>query len=75
MNNYLIIVLAILIVLVGMKRVEGMKEQEKKKKVESLKKFLFLKCQLNINHEAIPTFFSCSRTRHMGVFQQSSGEG
>lgn len=41
MNNYLIIVLAILFVLLGMRRVEGMKEQEKKKKVESLKKFLF----------------------------------
>lgn len=37
MNNYLIIFLAILIVLVGMKRVEGMKEEEK---VESIKKFL-----------------------------------
>jgi len=35
-------VLAILVVLVGLRRVEGMKEQEKKKRVESLKKFLFL---------------------------------
>lgn len=40
MNNYLIIVFAILVVLIGMRRVEGMKEEEKKKKIESIKKFL-----------------------------------
>ncbi len=40
MNNYLIVVLAILVILVGMKRVEGMKEEGKKKKIVSLKKFL-----------------------------------
>lgn len=40
MNNYMIVVLAILVILVGMKRVEGMKEEEKKKKIVSLKKFL-----------------------------------
>ena len=33
-------VLAILVVLVGLRRVEGMKEEEKKKKVASIKKFL-----------------------------------
>jgi hypothetical protein len=36
----MIVVLAILVILVGMKRVEGMKEEEKKKKIVSLKKFL-----------------------------------
>ena len=37
MNDYLIFALAILVILVAMKRVEGMKEEEK---VESIKKFL-----------------------------------
>jgi hypothetical protein len=40
MNTYLIVVLAILIILVGMKRVEGMKNEEKKKKITALKKFM-----------------------------------
>ena len=40
MNNYLIVVLAILVILVGTKRVEGMKEEDKKKKIKSLKKFI-----------------------------------
>lgn len=39
MNNYLLIVLAILVIIVGMKRVEGMKIEEKKKKLKSIKKF------------------------------------
>ena len=39
-KSHLIVVLAILVILVGMKRVEGMKEEEKKKKIVSLKKFL-----------------------------------
>lgn len=37
MNDYLIFALAILVILVAMKRVEGMKKEEK---VESIKKFL-----------------------------------
>lgn len=37
MNDYLIFALAILVILVAMKRVEGMKNEEK---VESIKKFL-----------------------------------
>jgi ABC-type Co2+ transport system permease subunit len=40
MNTYLLAVLAILVILVGMKRVEGMKEEEKKKKITALKKFI-----------------------------------
>jgi hypothetical protein len=40
MNNYLLIVLVILVVLVGMRRIEGMKMEEKKKKVTALKKFM-----------------------------------
>lgn len=40
MNNYLLIVLAILVVLAGMRRVEGMKIEEKKKKLTALKKFM-----------------------------------
>jgi len=40
MNNYLLIVLAILVVLVGMRRVEGMKVEERKKKITALKKFM-----------------------------------
>ena len=40
MNNYLLIVLTILVVLVGMRRIEGMKMEEKKKKIAALKKFM-----------------------------------
>jgi hypothetical protein len=40
MNNYLLIVLVILVVLMGMRRIEGMKMEEKKKKVTALKKFM-----------------------------------
>lgn len=40
MNNYLLIVLGFLIILVGLKRVEGMKMEEKKKKITALKKFM-----------------------------------
>lgn len=40
MNNYLLIVLGFLIILVGLKRVEGMKMEEKKKKIAALKKFM-----------------------------------
>ena len=40
MNNYIIIVIAILIVLVGIRRVEGMKMEDKKKKINALKKFM-----------------------------------
>jgi len=40
MNTYLLTVLAILVILVGMKRVEWMKGEEKKKKIAALKKFI-----------------------------------
>jgi hypothetical protein len=40
MNNYLLTVLVILVVLIGMRRVEGMKVEEKKKKITALKKFM-----------------------------------
>lgn len=40
MNNYLLIVLGFLIILVGLKRVEGMKMEEKKKRITALKKFM-----------------------------------
>lgn len=41
MNQYLIVLLVILVILFGMKRVEGMQMQEKKKKtIVALKKFM-----------------------------------
>jgi hypothetical protein len=40
MNNYLLTVLVILVVLIGMRRVEGMKVEERKKKITALKKFM-----------------------------------
>jgi hypothetical protein len=40
MNNYLLVVFGILVILVGMKRVEGMKMEEKKKRNTALRKFM-----------------------------------
>jgi hypothetical protein len=40
MNNYLIAVVAFLVLLVATKRVESMKMEEKQKKMSALKKFM-----------------------------------